>query len=293
MESIFAPVGGNSKTVSILLIVASMILHLFFICTGIAALCKASDRWHLLTFYYPHTQWYAYAGFQMDQVTLVITVVILILLAIAVLVFHFLRGNAIKDNSIFENLFGKFGRFFPLVLLFNSIMFLLTHFYIDNNNPKNIAIAGFVFCIVSTAILVLIYLKTQFTGYLGFVIKKGFFSALLCFNVYYIFYTIAYFAYSNKHGAYKGLSKIEDCSVGCGVVFGILALLGTFFFKDIVIGVIAMLVYIGLLAFRCDKSLISRELLHSDDKIVGGVFLSAVIIVIVVTIIVHKKKVLE
>ena len=297
MKEVFSPVGGASKTMSIIMLVSSVVLYLFFIITGIVCLAYGDDRAHVLSSYYPNTKFITYLGFQMDQVTLIITIVILICLALTVLVFLCLRGCVIKDGGFYDAYFGKWTRFFPIVLLFNSVLFLLGHFYKKDNNMNNIAITGLVFAILSTALLVFIYIQTNFGDSIkGFIVKKCLFSALMCFNFYYIFYTISYLSSTNKNGYRVKLSKAEDCSVGFGVVFGILCLPFIFFFRDIIFGVIALLVFIGLLAFRCDDGLIEKHLLHDDDKIVGGVFVAAICLVIIGTFIYNRnnlKKILD
>ena len=293
MEKLLSPVSGASKKETIFIWVASIVLTLLFVITGIVALASPAKSGLIGAIIYPNSgKQLLYYPFQMNHLMITVVVSILIALGIAVLLLQLGKGIVIKDSSFYNSLYSKITRFFPVPLLLNTFIFLMGYFTDNQKNLDSLVYIGAAIALISLCGLLFIYTKTSFSGsvYLGFLVKKCFFTAMIVFNLYYIFNSVSYLIYSNST-----LSSLESnakgCALGFGIAFGLISLVAVFFLKDLFFGVMAVVVYVGIQLFR-DEQILGKAM-SDNDYIVSSVFIGALCVVMIGTGIYYKKLVLN
>ena len=294
MDELLSPVSGASKKETIFMWVVSIVLTLLFVITGIVALASPAQNTLIGTIYYPLSgKQLVYFPFQMNHLMITVLVSILIALGIAVLLLQLGKGIVIRDSSFYNSLYGKITRFFPVPLMLNSFIFLMGYFASDNTkNRETLIYIGAAIALISLCGLVFIYTKTSCSGeiYKGFIVKKCFFTSIIVFNIYYIFNSVSYLIYSNS-----SLSSVTDnvkgCALGFGIAFGLISLVAVFFMKDLFFGVMAIVVYVGILLFR-DEQILGKAF-SDNDYIVSSVCIGVLCVVMIGTGIFYKKLVLK
>ena len=271
--------------------VVSIVLTLLFVITGIVALASPAQNTLIGTIYYPLSgKQLVYFPFQMNHLMITVLVSILIALGIAVLLLQLGKGIVIKDSLFYNSLYGKITRFFPVPLMLNSFIFLMGYFASDNR--ETLIYIGAAIALISLCGLVFIYTKTSCSGeiYKGFIVKKCFFTSIIVFNIYYIFNSVSYLIYSNS-----SLSSVTDnakgCALGFEIAFGLISLVAVFFMKDLFFGVMAIVVYVGILLFR-DEQILGKAF-SDNDYIVSSVCIGVLCVVMIGTGIFYKKLVLK
>ena len=291
MDELLSPVSGASKKETIFMWVVSIVLTLLFVITGIVALASPAQNTLIGTIYYPLSgKQLVYFPFQMNHLMIAVLVSILIALGIAVLLLQLGKGIVIKDSLFYNSLYGKITRFFPVPLMLNSFIFLMGYFASDNR--ETLIYIGAAIALISLCGLVFIYTKTSCSGeiYKGFIVKKCFFTSIIVFNIYYIFNSVGYLICSNS-----SLSSVTDnvkgCALGFGIAFGLISLVAVFFMKDLFFGVMAIVVYVGILLFR-DEQILGKAF-SDNDYIVSSVCIGVLCVVMIGTGIFYKKLVLK
>ena len=291
MDELLSPVSGASKKETIFMWVVSIVLTLLFVITGIVALASPAQNTLIGTIYYPLSgKQLVYFPFQMNHLMITVLVSILIALGIAVLLLQLGKGIVIRDSSFYNSLYGKITRFFPVPLMLNSFIFLMGYFASDNR--ETLIYIGAAIALISLCGLVFIYTKTSCSGeiYKGFIVKKCFFTSIIVFNIYYIFNSVGNLIYSNS-----SLSSVTDnvkgCALGFGIAFGLISLVAVFFMKDLFFGVMAIVVYVGILLFR-DEQILGKAF-SDNDYIVSSVCIGVLCVVMIGTGIFYKKLVLK
>ena len=291
MDELLSPVSGASKKETIFMWVVSIVLTLLFVLTGIVALASPAQNTFIGTIYYPLSgKQLVYFPFQMNHLMITVLVSILIALGIAVLLLQLGKGIVIRDSSFYNSLYGKITRFFPVPLMLNSFIFLMGYFASDNR--ETLIYIGAAIALISLCGLVFIYTKTSCSGeiYKGFIVKKCFFTSIIVFNIYYIFNSVGYLICSNS-----SLSSVTDnvkgCALGFGIAFGLISLVAVFFMKDLFFGVMAIVVYVGILLFR-DEQILGKAF-SDNDYIVSSVCIGVLCVVMIGTGIFYKKLVLK
>ena len=178
-----------------------------------------------------------------------LTLVIGLITTIGVIGFiiYFKNTTLNKNQTLLNGMLGEMSKYHSVCL------FLVTLLLISFTNPKRKAsyIFSLIFSILSYGSLFFIYLKTEFEAawYEMLTIKKGIFSCLIAFTCYEMFYSIAAIGSWGK--------PVNDFVKGSGISFSILIGLGNlgfaFFFKDILVAIINLLIYIEMGKFFYDK----------------------------------------
>lgn len=157
-----------------------------------------------------------------------------------------LKGRAFKDNNLYDMAFSQFGRFLSLPTLLNGALCLIPLVF-DEMSPldrdeKTAAIVALVFNLLCLIGFILIYVKLPKCGgsIPTFVFKKGFISTCIAYHIYFFFNNIITIAYFDDP---LGI-KAEDRRTGswiCILLFGIIIGLFTWFFQDVVVGLMGFL----------------------------------------------------
>ena len=162
-------------------------------------------------------------------------------------IIYFKNTTLNKNQNMLNGMLGEMSKYHSVCL------FLVTLLLISLTNPlvKASFVFSLIFSILSYGSLFFIYLKTEFEAnwYEMLTIKKGLFSCLIAFTCYSVFYSIA------AIGSWSEDSN--DFRKGSGISFSILIGLGNlgfaFFFKDILVAIINLLIYIEMGKFFYDK----------------------------------------
>ena len=171
---------------------------------------------------------------------------------------------------------------------------------LDNLNYNH---SGFSVCLAFSLIglvsLVFIKMQTKIEEpfYIVYTIKDGFYSCLIALFVYSLFYSSIYVGVYNKYkSAYKSigineeefpyvleemLANLPSFMNGCGIAFsimiGLFNLAIGFFFKDILIHVINILIYFGLIIYFYSVDEFDKEL----NNISGAEGVIEIIVIII------------
>ena len=156
----------------------------------------------------------------------------------------YFRNTTIQKNQSFLNgMLGDFSKYHFVPLLLVSGLFMS----LTNAGTKGAFAFSLVFSLLSYASLFFIYLKIDFSAewYEIITIKKGAFSCLIAITWYTFF-----FSFANL-----GLNKDPSSSFikGTGIAFSLLIGIGnlafSFFFKDLMVGIINFVLYVEMAKF--------------------------------------------
>lgn len=245
--------------------------------------------------------------------------VLFILLALFVTVCMCLKGTVIKDNKIYDMAFGQWGRFLPIPILLEVGLECITVYLDeegadDKNWYRNVLITALVFNIVCLALFIIIYIKMGDCGdsILAFVFKKGFVSFSIAYHGYYFFDTVILLA-KEEEDDYKDHNKRFKAGSGVSMILlGILAGLGCWFWKDIVLAAVTMFFEMGIMVLSAKakkypkrpkgypKKAYDEAKDNSNDgyRILSDLIISTImwillLVLIVIVIVVKKKEVLK
>ena len=155
-------------------------------------------------------------------------------------IIYFKNTTLNKNQNILNGMIGEMSKYHSVCF------FLVTLLLISLANPRKKAsfIFSLIFSILSYGSLFFIYLKVEFEAnwYEMLTTKKGVFSCLIAFTCYTMFYSIG------AIGSFK--DDNEDFIKGSGISFSILIGIGNlgfaFFFKDILVAIINLLIYVEM-----------------------------------------------
>ena len=156
-------------------------------------------------------------------------------------ILYFRGTTLVKNQSILNGMLGDMSKFHFIPLLLVTILFMS----LTNAGTKGAYIFGLIFSLLSYVSLFFIYLKTEFSGewYEIITIKKGAFSCLIAITWYTFFSSFA------AIGMFAN-NPSDSFKKGTGIAFSILVGLGnlgfSFFFKDVLVGVINLVLYIEM-----------------------------------------------
>lgn len=162
-------------------------------------------------------------------------------------IIYFRNTTLNKNQNMLNGMLGEMSKYHSVCF------FLVTLLLISLANPyrKGSFIFSLIFSMLSYGSLFFIYLKTEFEAswYEMLTLKKGIFSCLIAFTCYTFFYSIGAIGTWDE-------SK-DDFKKGSGISFSILigfVNLGfSFFFKDILVAIINLLIYVEMGKFFYDK----------------------------------------
>ena len=178
------------------------------------------------------------------------------------------------DNSIVDPFFQKITKYHFIPLLLVSLMNLNVHIIKDSipdyKKIEGQIITNFIFTIISLAILMYIYLICEFNHewYVVLTVKKGLFSCLIIILWYNFCYSIVLLGLL-KSKTVK--SFIDSSGPTFSVLIGIVSLLLSILFKDIIAAVTNLLIYIGMIShfFGLDRKYQSSLII--SDKNTNGI----------------------
>ena len=240
-----------------------------------------------------------YAPLQMQIPLIYIVIIITMVIAFAGFIIYMIKSTCKKDEQVYEGMIGQWSKFHFFPLLCASALFIIgicTDSYKDRkNHTKNMYICSIVFSFVGLCSLIFIYIMTELNNkwYIVLTIKKGTFSCLIvlmwymsCYNIYYI----RLFDKPNEWGRNR-INWERGCGLGLSIIFGTGTIIFSFIFKDIVMAVMTILIYIGMTIyyFKIPKGYRnSKDLNKNGDGIVDIIMM--VILVVLISFLILKYK---
>ena len=255
---------------------------------------------------------------QMQTAVLYIVIIITMLFALVGFIVYMIKSTC-KKCDVFEKMMDFWTRLHSIPLFIAAGLFLVGICYVErkNSNWEDANIAGCVLVILGLASLIFIYIKTKLPGdWLTATIKKGAYSTLIALEWYYFCYLICNLALIDHsketnpvENAKKRLDDLRGCGIAMPIIEGVGALLFAFFFKDVIIAFMNVLIFIGAAAYYLSinsdlrKKEYGKEFGFDYFKGFGGngdaegiidiIFMVLSIVVIVLLIILRKKECLE
>lgn len=155
-------------------------------------------------------------------------------------IIYFKNTTLNKNQSFINGMLGEMSKYHSIAFILVSCLFLT----LDSASKKGTFVMGLILSLLSCGLLAFIYYQTDFSAewYEMITLKKGIYSCLISLTWYMFFYSIS--------GIGSSKDPSEDFYKGAGVALSILIGLGnlafSFFFKDLLVAVINLLIYIEM-----------------------------------------------
>ncbi len=241
-----------------------------------------------------------YAPLQMQISLIYIVFILAMVITLVGFVIYMIKSTCKKDDVVFGGMIGKWSQYHFIPLLCVSALFIIGECTDTNltkeNHFKDMHISGLIFTIFGLISLIFIYIMTDFNSdwYVILTLKKGTYSCFITLMWYYFCYNIYYIrifdTYKDEYNWRKG------CGIAFSIIFGIGALVFSFFFKDLVIAGMTTLIYVGLTAyyFSLNKEIRKHESANKNgDGAVDIIMMVLSIVLIVFLIIKYKDQCLK
>ena len=281
--------------------ILSVLSWLFLIITELISFKYLNDRYIVWTFYkIPIVNIFGYKaadngmGFYPVQMLIpfiYIVFIILVIFTIIGFIIYMIKSTCNNDTSLFESMNGEWSKYHFIPLLFVSFLFLIGETIGDNPNHKKMNIWGLIFVILGLPSLIFIYIKTNLPAdWLPSTIKKGVYSTLIALEWYYFCYDICNLKINNSSDP-KGVKVVSGLF---SVIIGVGGLFFAIFFKDLVVSILYVLIYLGftIFFFKIDSE-IRKEYNKVFDGIVDIIMMILFLLETAFILIKYKKQCLN
>ena len=196
---------------------------------------------------------YEYVPLQMYHIIIYLVFNFFIIILFFGCAYFFMATLFQKNNDAINKLFKipvSFN-FFPILCAF--IMFILGELKAEETKEINsIVRAGFAISLIGLISMIFIYISTEFdkeNWISNLLIKKGVFSALIILFWYNTCYDIFYLHKALRPTGKKIFNWMKGCGLAFSIIFGLGSNIFSFWYKDIIICIFNLLIYIGLAIF--------------------------------------------
>ena len=196
---------------------------------------------------------YEYVPLQMYHIIIYLVFNFFIIILFFGCAYFFMATLFKKNNDTINKLFTipvSFN-FFPILCAF--IMFILGELKAEETKEINsIVRAGFAISLIGLISMIFIYISTEFdkeNWISNLLIKKGVFSALIILFWYNTCYDIFYLHKALRPTGKKIFNWMKGCGLAFSIIFGLGSNIFSFWYKDIIICIFNLLIYIGLAIF--------------------------------------------
>ena len=196
---------------------------------------------------------YEYVPLQMYHIIIYLVFNFFIIILFFGCAYFFMATLFQKNNDTINKLFKipvSFN-FFPILCAF--IMFILGELKAEETKEINsIVRAGFAISLIGLISMIFIYISTEFdkeNWISNLLIKKGVFSALIILFWYNTCYDIFYLHKALRPTGKKIFNWMKGCGLAFSIIFGLGSNIFSFWYKDIIICIFNLLIYIGLAIF--------------------------------------------
>lgn len=263
MEKLNLYFNNSFNTIKSLLWILSILSWGFFNAAGWASIKYFIDNNTIWTIQKVNSQ--EYYPLQLNVVFIYIIFIVTMVFGIIGFVMYLLKSIFLKDNSFFEGMMGIWPRLHSFPLIIVSFLFLLGEYfypyyldkYIDIDYAKfynhmiEIRIFGLTFSLIALISLIFIYYVTDLKENPWYVVlstKKGAYSCLITLLWYYFFFTIYQVIEIEYPSMSEGFTIFwkKFCGIFFSILIGLGSLFFSFFFKDIVVAAMNILIYLGM-----------------------------------------------
>ena len=216
----------------------------------------------------------------------ILYIVIGITLIFASLTFFICIAN---EEAIFGGIINCWSEFHFITFFITSSLFLIGMFCKDKDikELKGANIAGFILDILGLASLIYIYIKTDLPGdWYQALIKKGTYSSLIALEWYYFCYLICNLACNDPYD----YQIIRGLGIPMSIIEGIVALAFAFYYKDVIIALMNVLIFIGAAVYYLSISPQCRVGGNGNAEGIIDIILSELSLVVTVLLIYMRKK---
>ena len=187
-----------------------------------------------------------------NKVVLYIIFVIVLLFALCSVILIIMNRN---DEGLRAGTLGTYSKFHFIPILCAIALYIIGEAY-GYSNLSNIAplVFGLIFSLIGLGSLIFIYKVTEISKYYArLAIKKGLYACLIALFVYNLCFTITYLGMRTLA---RATSWAKGCFIAFSLIIGIINLVLSFFFKDVMLSGMNVLIYLGMIInfFRIDKS---------------------------------------
>jgi len=274
--------------------ILSIVSWFFFIATGIASVVYLSNSYKII---WTIERKGSYNSSEIDCYPLQMNLALIYIVYSITIVFGILALLFLLNKTILDGMQKNWTRlhFFPLIIV--SFLFLLGEgfypLYKKNENEnfsrfyshiQSIRIFGFCLSAIALAIFIFIYCMTDYKlkNKLYYILtpKKGAYSCLISLLYYYFFYSLYQLIEISFPG--MGETRLFFCKKVCSILFSILFGLGSIFFsiffKDLMVGVMNILINLGMAIYFFQINIYIRFVYYEMEYAIG--IIDIVIIVI-------------
>lgn len=211
-----------------------------------------------------------YFPIQLQETFYYIILILTMIISTLAFILYIYNSTIKKDLSFFSNMFDKYTKWHFLIFLFQGFLFLIPKLTNLIDNWENLYLFGIIIDIITLSILLFIYIKTNFGNnkiHCG-IIKKGVYSSLLSLDFYYLCYSFCQFKLQNL--LFPGDLK-KQLGITFDILMGIVMLIATYFFKNVIIAFYSILIYLGIFVFYFSLNEVFRETIA--DPIISIIFI--------------------
>jgi hypothetical protein len=170
-----------------------------------------------------------------------------------------------KNKSLYEGMLGNISKFHFIPLLLIAALYIISTnasfipddgYDTDDNYLKSfrtLMIFDLIFTIIALICLIVVYITTQLDceWYIVLAIKKGVYSSFIILLLYNFFHIIVYFRLLNyaldDDVEWDDVRKfLKGIGIAFSILFGILSIVFSFLFKDIMAAFTTFLLYMGM-----------------------------------------------
>ena len=178
-----------------------------------------------------------------NKVVLYIIFVIVLLFALCSVILIIMNRN---DEGLRAGTLGTYSKFHFIPILCAVALYIIGEAYTPYNTT-NIAslVFGLIFSIFGLGSLIFIYKVTQISHYYSrLAIKKGLYSCLIALFLYNLCFSMTVLGIRTLA---RATSWEKGCTITFSLIIGIVNLVLSFFFKDLVLSCMNVLIYLGLI----------------------------------------------
>lgn len=185
-------------------------------------------------------------------------------------ILYFRNSTIQKNQNYISGMLGDMSKYHSIPLFLVSLLFIcLTNNM--NDGEKNSYIFALIFSLLAYISLIIVYVKMDFSAewYEIITTKKGIFSCLIAMTLYTFFLSFASIGAVSEE---PSLSFLKGTGIAFSLLVGVGNLAFSFFFKDLLVGIMNLILYIEMSKFFYS----SKE--HGEIKADGVIDIIMVII---------------
>jgi len=248
---------------------------------------------------------------QINNIIIILLFIITLIFATMQFIYFLIKSNCKRDNDIYDAMMGKKAKYHFIPLLFAICLFGIGIYFNANmsklenvryelfNSPNIINIYGAILSSFIIISLFFIYTEIEIkneTFLKSLIIKKGTFSCLIILSIYGLINNMYYCHWNIIKDAelnlliffYVGLYAMF---LSFQIIYGVLNIILSIIFRDIVLGVINNMIYVGITWETISLYGWFSEFDSINDKAILPFYIIMIIVsFIFIIVLIHKMK---